>query len=196
MGDLNDHFHSNRKEEKNEQFKDRRHGHKCATGSHNNRGTSVLCISTSDRTCGVDLMRWYTGKPREDGMYYIASPSTYLIDFTTHKRIDFANITTLPYTVEGGWNTFREPDGTVAESNYSLEGDEVWADVMPPFKAKYLEWYERLQDILDEVDGCRAEDPHNDGGSYSSESEADYYYALDELRDHLETAIDFAREVA
>ena len=141
-------------------------------------------------------MRWYTGLPKKDGIYYIASPSTYIIDFTTHKRIDFTNITTLPYTVEGGWNTFREPDGIVAESNYSLEGNEVWADVMPPFKAKYLEWYERLQDILDEVDEFRKEDPARDDRDYASESESDYYNNLDELSDLLEQAIGFAREVA
>ena len=141
-------------------------------------------------------MRWYTGKPKEDGMYYIAFPSTRHIDFTTNKRIDFTDITTLPYTVEGGWNTFREPDGTVAKSNYALNGNEVWADVMPPFKAKYLEWYERLQDILDEVDECRKEDPVRDDRDYASESESDYYNNLDELSDLLEQAIGFAREVA
>ena len=141
-------------------------------------------------------MRWYTGKPRKDGVYYIAYPSSRYIDFTTHKRIDFTDITTLPYTVEGGWNTFRKPDGTVTKSNYSLAGNEVWADVLPTVKARPLEWYEKLKDILDEVDGCRAEDPHNDGGSYSSQDEADYYYALDELHDYLEKAIDFAEGVA
>lgn len=196
MGDLNDHFHSNRKEEKNEQFKDRRHGHKCATGSHDNRGTSVPCISTSDRIGGDDLMRWYTGKPKEDGMYYIAFPSTRYIDFTTHKRIDFTDITTLPYTVEGGWNTFREPDGTVSKSKYTLNGTEVWADVLPTVKARPLEWYEKLQDILDEVDECRKEDPIRDDRDYSSESESQYYNNLDELSDLLDMAIDFAREVA
>ena len=141
-------------------------------------------------------MRWYSGKPKEDGMYYIAFPSTRHIDFTTYKRIEFTDITTLPYTVEGGWNTFREPDGTVAKSKYALNGNEVWADVLPTVKARPLEWYERLQDILDEVDEFRKEDPARDDRDYASESESDYYNNLDELSDLLEQAIGFAREVA
>ena len=141
-------------------------------------------------------MRWYTGLPKKDGIYYIASPMADTARHHDTDYIEFMDINTLNYTVEGGWNTFYDYKGVLHRSNYHTHGNEVWAEVMPPRNKWFQEWYERLQDILDEVDGCRAEDPHNDGGSYSSESEADYYYALDELRDHLETAIDFAREVA
>ena len=137
-------------------------------------------------------MRWYTGKPREDGVYYIAYPSSRYIDFTTHKRIEFADITTLPYTVEGGWNTFREPDGTVSKSKYSLNGTEVWAEVLPSVKPNPYEWGSVLRDILDEVDGCRAEDPTRDDRDYSSDSEYEYFNALDELHDYLEKAIEYA----
>ena len=142
-------------------------------------------------------MRWYSGKPREDGTYYLAYTSVDLLDVSKPLDKEIMNITTATFTVEGGWGSRYGVDGNLKyKDEWTPPEGYVWADILPPFKAKYLEWYERLQDILDEVDGCRAEDPHNDGGSYSSESEADYYYALDELRDHLETAIDFAREVA
>ena len=197
MGDLNDHFHSNRKEEKNEQFKDRRHGHKCATGSHNNRGTSVPCISTSDRTCGVDLMRWYSGKPRKDGTYYLAYTSVDLLDVSKPLDKEIMNITTATFTVEGGWGSRYGVDGNLKyKDEWTPPEGHVWADILPPFKAKYLEWHERLQDILDEVDEFRKEDPARDDRDYESESECDYYNNLDELSDLLDQAIGFAREVA
>lgn len=133
--------------------------------------------------------------PRKDGIYYIAYPRKDII-LKTGEIIDLMDINTLPYTVEGGWNTFYDRKGELHPSNYRTDGTEVWADVMPPFKAKYLEWYERLQDILDEVDEFRKEDPARDDRDYSSESESDYYNNLDELSDLLEQAIGFAREVA
>lgn len=54
--------------------------------------------------------------PPKDGKYFI---------------VWWDEVTMMDYTTDGGWNTHREPDGTVY-SQYSLTGKyvELWAD--PP----------------------------------------------------------------
>ena len=141
-------------------------------------------------------MRWYTGLPNKDGIYYIASPMKDTARHHDTDYIEYMDINTLNYTVEGGWNTFYDYKGVLHRSNYHTHGNEVWAEVMPPRNKWFEEWHERLQDILDEVDEFRKEDPARDDRDYESESECDYYNNLDELSDLLDQAIGFAREVA
>lgn len=142
-------------------------------------------------------MRWYSGKPRKDGTYYLAYKSHDLIDLNTMMDNEIMEIITITFTVEGGWGSRYGVDGELLHKDrWTHPEGSVWAEVMPPRNKWFQEWHERLQDILDEVDEYRKEDPIRDDRDYSSESESRYYNNLDELSDLLDMAIDFAREVA
>ncbi len=93
-----------------------------------------------------------------------------------------------------GWNALRELDGSV---NVQY--------VFPNSYTNYLGWAELsnsalttvsiLQDIRDEVEKLRESDPANRGEDYCSESEMWHFNNVDELADHLEQAIGYAKEL-
>lgn len=124
------------------------------------------------------------GKPDKEGYFLYFSKHSWGIDISTH-----------PFIPGYGWNAFRNVDGSVTD------------DFTEPFNSdrSYIGWAElnskalttvcMLQDIRDEVEKLREGDPANRGEDYCSESEMWFYNNVDELADHLEQAIGYAKEL-
>lgn len=129
-------------------------------------------------------LRIHEGLPQKEGRYLYFTKHSWGIDINTYQFIP-----------GHGWNSFRNLDGSV---------DDGFSEPFNEDKA-YIGWAELnnkalttvciLQDIRDEVEKLRESDPANRGEDYCSESEMWHYNNVDELADHLEQAIGYAKEL-
>ena len=124
----------------------------------------------------------HEGLPQKEGRFLYFTKHSWGIDIDTFSFIPGY-----------GWNSYRNVDGSIDDS------------FVEPFKEDkaYIGWAELsslttvniLQDIRDEVEKLRETDPANRGEDYCSESEMWHYNNVDELADHLEQAIGYAKEL-
>lgn len=124
------------------------------------------------------------GQPDKEGRFLYFTKHTWGIDIDTFSFIPGY-----------GWNAVRLFDGTIsADYTDAFKNDKSyigWAEL----NSKVLTTVCMLQDIRDEVEKLRESDPANRGEDYCSESEMWHYNNVDELADHLEQAIGYAKEL-
>lgn len=94
----------------------------------------------------------------------------------------------MDYTVEGGWNTFRNADGIVfTENAINAETCSAFKFWLKKVFINGEDWYDTLAVISEEADKLRQQ--------YESEGRCDDKVdALDEMLDHLAQAMEFAEE--
>lgn len=99
-----------------------------------------------------------------------------------HGYVDAMN-----YTVEGGWNTHRASDGTLT-NEYAMTADEIiisWDYWLKKAKVNGEEWFDTMAIIMEEADKLRQQ--YEEEGICDDKCDA-----LDEMRDHLAQAMNFA----
>jgi hypothetical protein len=127
-------------------------------------------------------LRIHEGLPQKEGYFLYFTKHTWGIDIDTFSFIPGY-----------GWNAYRNIDGSIDDGfTEPFKEDKAyigWAELSA------LTTVEILQDIRDEVEKLRETDPANRGEDYCSESEMWHYNNVDELADHLEQAIGYAKEL-